>query len=42
MKNKQKKIFVYANWEKNESPKLIGVLFAAPIRGKEVFSFEYI
>ncbi len=41
MKNKQKKIFVYANWEKNESPKLIGVLFAAPIRGKEIFSFEY-
>lgn len=41
MKNKQKKILIYANWEKNESPKLIGTLFAAPIRGKEVFSFEY-
>ena len=41
MKYKQKKILVYADWVNNEPPKLIGTLFTNPIRGKEVFSFEY-
>ena len=41
MKHKPKKILVYADWVNNEPPKLIGTLFANPIRGKEVFSFEY-
>ena len=41
MKHYQKKILVYADWVNNEPPKLIGTLFANPIRGKEVFSFEY-
>ena len=41
MKNNQKKIFVYADWCKNEPAKLIGTLSVSPIRGKEIFSFEY-
>ena len=41
MKNNQKKIFVYADWRKNEPAKLMGTLSVSPIRGKEIFSFEY-
>ncbi len=41
MKHKQKKILVYADWINSKPPKLIGTLFTNPIRGKEVFSFEY-
>ena len=41
MKIKPKKIFVYADWEKRGSPKFMGTLYASPVRGKEVFSFEY-
>ena len=41
MKALQKKIFVYANWEECQSAQEIGVLYATPSRGKEIFSFEY-
>lgn len=40
-KTEQKKIYAYANWEALQEPLLIGVLFASPSRGKEIFSFEY-
>ncbi|MDR0973715.1 MAG: type II toxin-antitoxin system HipA family toxin [Prevotellaceae bacterium] len=36
-----KEIFVYADWIESSTPQLIGKLLATPIRGKEVFSFEY-
>ena len=36
----EKTIFVYADWN-NQSPILIGRLYADSIRGKELFSFEY-
>ncbi len=36
-----KNIFVYYDGEEVETPTLMGVLSAARIRGKEVFSFEY-
>jgi len=39
--NVQRNIFVYANWEFFSEPTLIGVLYATPSRGKEIFSFEY-
>lgn len=35
-------IYVYADWEKFDSPFLIGILQAELLRGNEVFSFEYI
>ncbi len=41
MKIEHKKIFVYADWEKNDGSKFMGTLYASPVRGKEVFSFEY-
>ncbi len=41
MKHNPKRILVYADWVNNKPPKLIGTLFTNPIRGKEVFSFEY-
>ena len=40
-KHQQQNIYVYANWEVFPNPTLIGTLFAAPSRGKEIFSFEY-
>ena len=36
-----KKILVYADWTGLESPQSIGILYAAFVRGKEIFSFEY-
>ena len=39
--DKQKRILVYADWDKKASPVLMGVLAAAPARKKEIFSFEY-
>ncbi len=41
MKHNPKRILVYADWINSKPPKLIGTLFTNPIRGKEVFSFEY-
>lgn len=40
-KQSQKAIQVCAHWAGMESPALMGTLYAAPVRGKEVFSFEY-
>lgn len=37
----KKEILVYADWAGMESPKLMGTLTASPLRGKEVFTFEY-
>jgi serine/threonine-protein kinase HipA len=36
-----KKIEVYAHWSHFMKPTLMGVLSCAPLRGKEIFSFEY-
>lgn len=40
-KQTQKAIQVCAHWQGMEAPIIMGTLFAAPSRGKEVFSFEY-
>ena len=37
----QKNIFVYAHWKEFSEPVLMGNLKATPVRGKEVFAFEY-
>jgi serine/threonine-protein kinase HipA len=37
----QKNIQVCAHWEELTSPFLMGTLFATPVRGKEIFSFQY-
>lgn len=34
-------IEVWADWAGLDKPSLVGVLYAAPARGKEIFSFEY-
>ena len=39
--NKKKDILVYAHWEDMIAPQQLGVLSVVPIKGKEVFSFEY-
>ena len=40
-RNTQKSIQVCAHWQGLADPVVMGVLYAAPARGKEVFSFEY-
>jgi serine/threonine-protein kinase HipA len=40
MKNK-KTIYVYADWQIQKDPLLMGILSATISRGKEIFSFEY-
>jgi serine/threonine-protein kinase HipA len=40
-KNEQREIEVHAHWEGLANPTLVGILYATPIRGKEIFSFEY-
>lgn len=37
----QRRIEVYADWADLPQPTLMGVLYATPSRGKEIFSFEY-
>lgn len=39
--SKQKSIQVCAHWQGMNDPVVMGTLFAAPARGKEIFSFEY-
>ncbi len=39
--NTQRSVFVYAHWRAFKEPVLMGHLYAAPVRGTEVFSFEY-
>lgn len=40
-KARQRKIEVYADWAGLAAPTKIGLLYATPSRGKEIFSFEY-
>ena len=40
-RNTQKSIQVCAHWQGMADPVVMGVMYAAPARGKEVFSFEY-
>ena len=37
----QKAIQVCAHWQGIAEPVVMGMLYAAPSRGKEIFSFEY-
>ncbi len=37
----QNVIQVFAHWKGMRGPTLMGVLYSAPVRGKEIFSFEY-
>src|SRR5690554_8061322 len=37
----RKEILVYAHWVGMQAPCLMGLLYATPSRGKELFSFEY-
>jgi hypothetical protein len=37
----QKAIYVFADWDGLEGPRLLGTLWAALSRGKEIFSFQY-
>ena len=39
---KRKEIFVYADWVGLGGPTLMGVLSVDVLRGKEIFSFEYV
>ena len=39
--NSNREILVYAHWEGFDAPLPMGILTAIPLRGKEVFSFEY-
>ena len=41
IKNSQREILVYAHWQEFDNPILMGCLRATPVRGKEIFSFEY-
>ena len=41
MQTKEKEILVYADWYMFASPKLIGYIYFASLRGKGVYSFEY-
>ena len=41
MQTKENLILVYADWYMFASPKLIGCLYFASLRGKAVYSFEY-
>ena len=34
-------LVVYADWQGLPGPQLMGTLLATPVRGKEVFVFEY-
>lgn len=40
-KTAQKGILVFADWAGIDGPQFMGTLLAAPLRGKEVFSFQY-
>lgn len=37
----QRDLYVFADWNQANGPRLIGVLHSELLRGKEVFSFEY-
>lgn len=42
MSKEKKKIYVYADWLELKAPTLMGVLSVEFLRGKEIFSFEYV
>lgn len=39
--NTEKEIYVYADWDIYDSPRLIGTLYYMSVRGKDTYSFEY-
>lgn len=39
--NTEKEIYVYADWDIYDSPRLVGTLYYASVRGKDTYSFEY-
>jgi serine/threonine-protein kinase HipA len=41
VKENNKQIWVYADWEHENQPFLMGILKADAVRGKEIFSFSY-
>ncbi|RIV71574.1 type II toxin-antitoxin system HipA family toxin [Flagellimonas aequoris] len=41
MAQERREIWVYANWDGIKGPVPMGLLYATPSRGKEIFSFEY-
>lgn len=41
MQRAKKEILVYAHWQSLSTPTLMGILQVTPVKGKEVFSFEY-
>ncbi|MFH0799548.1 MAG: HipA domain-containing protein [Pseudomonadota bacterium] len=41
MKKEQRRIEVWAHWAPLPQPVFVGILYASPSRGKEIFSFEY-
>ena len=41
MKNYERKIFVYADWNTLPECRMLGILWVTLSRGKEIFSFEY-
>lgn len=41
MQTKEKEILVYADWYMFASPRLVGCIYYASLRGKGVYSFEY-
>lgn len=41
MAQERKEILVYADWEGMHGPMPMGILYATPSRGREIFSFEY-
>jgi serine/threonine-protein kinase HipA len=41
VKNQKKEVLVFAHWLGLEEPTLMGVLHVTPVKGTEIFSFEY-
>ncbi|SFQ79504.1 type II toxin-antitoxin system HipA family toxin [Hymenobacter arizonensis] len=37
----RRQLLVFAHWQEMAEPQLMGTLLATPVRGKEVFAFEY-
>ena len=37
----KRSIYVYANWQGMQNPRLIGILHSERLKGREIFSFEY-
>jgi len=37
----RRQLLVFAHWQEMDEPQLMGMLLATPVRGQEVFAFEY-